>query len=75
MEEFEIDMVDLSDEEIARYRAMTPGEKIQLVSKLNDEARARAAARPKREHAYWTEHEVLAEVARLMLSGDDEYFK
>lgn len=54
---------------------MTPAEKIQLISELNRDARARAAARLKLEHPDWTDELVLAEVARLMLSRDEEHFK
>lgn len=45
------------------------------MGELNKEVRARAAARIKVEHPDWTEQLVLAEVARLMLSGKYEYFK
>jgi hypothetical protein len=68
-----IDAID--DETAAKYRPMTIAEKVQLMGELNKEARARAAARIKVEHPDWTEQLVLAEVVRLMLSGNDEYFK
>jgi hypothetical protein len=68
-----IDVVD--DETAAKYRSMTVAEKIQLVRDLNRQARARAATRLKMEHPDWTDELVLAEVARLMLSGDEEYFE
>ena len=63
------------DETIAKYRAMTPAEKVQLIGDLNTQARARAATRLKTEQPGWTDQQVLAEVARLMLAGDEEYFK
>jgi hypothetical protein len=65
----------LDDETAAKYRSMTPAEKIQMASDMNQAARKRAAARLKHEHADWDEQQVNAEVARLMLSGDEVYFK
>ncbi|MFO0792306.1 MAG: hypothetical protein U0805_22835 [Pirellulales bacterium] len=75
MAQREIRIPTLTDEEVARYRAMTPAERLQLVSDLNTQARVRAASRLKLEHPDWTDPQILAEVARLMLSGDEEYFK
>jgi hypothetical protein len=67
------DVID--DETVIKQGSMTVGEKIQLIGELNRQARERAAARLKEVHPEWTEQQVLAEIARLMLSKDEEYFK
>jgi hypothetical protein len=68
-----IDVID--DETFAKQRSMTFAEKIQLIGELNRQARVRADARLKEEHPEWTDQQVLAEIARLMLCKDEEYFK
>jgi hypothetical protein len=65
----------VDDETAAKYRAMTPMERIQLVNELNLQARERAARRLKERNPAWTPEQVQAEVARLMLAGDEEIFK
>ena len=45
MAQREIRISTLTDEEVARYRAMTPAERLQLVSDLNTQARVRAASK------------------------------
>ena len=69
----EFDIID--DETAAKYRAMTPAEKIQLMDELNRQARERAAVRLKQQHRDWTADLVQAEVARRMLNGDEEIFR
>jgi hypothetical protein len=67
---------DVIDEEtFAKQRSMTVAERIQLIGELNRQARARAAERLKLDHPEWTDQQVLAEIARLMLCKDEEYFK
>ena len=68
-----IDVVD--DETVAKQRSMTVAERIQLIGDLNRQARVRAAARLKVEHPEWSDQQVLAEIARLMLCKDEAYFK
>jgi hypothetical protein len=69
----EIDVID--DETVAKQRSMTVAEKIQLIGELNRQARVRAATRLKHDHPEWTKQQVLAEIARLMVCKDEEYFK
>jgi hypothetical protein len=68
-----IDVID--DETFAKQRSMAVAEKIQLIGELNRQARVRATARLKEDHPEWTDQQVLAEIARLMLCKDEEYFK
>lgn len=65
----------MDEHTIAKYRCMTPAEKIQLMSDLNQAARERAATRLNRENPGWNDAQVLAEVARLMLNRNEEYFE
>jgi hypothetical protein len=65
---------EFAEKLIAKYRSMTPAEKVQQINELNKAARERAAARLRTEHPEWGDKEILAEVARLMLSGNEEYF-
>jgi hypothetical protein len=67
------DVID--DETFAKQSSMPVAEKIRLIGELNRQARVRAAARLKEVHPEWTDQQVLAEIARLMLSKDEEYFR
>jgi hypothetical protein len=63
-----------NDEMIALLRSMTPAQKIERVNELNRAARMRAATRLRRENPLWNDEDIQAEVAKKMLSGDEEYF-
>jgi hypothetical protein len=68
-----IEVID--DATAARYRAMTPAEKIQIVVELNEAARRRAAERLTLQHPDWTRTQIQAHIAQKMLDGDEELFR
>lgn len=64
----------LDDEAVAKFRSMTPGEKIQMASDLNRAARIRAAERLRNSCPNWSEEQLQAEIAKRMLAGDYDFF-
>ncbi|MEX0642254.1 MAG: hypothetical protein WD468_06110 [Pirellulales bacterium] len=64
----------IDEETAAKFRSMTAAEKIRMAGDLIVAARKRAADRLKIEHSDWDDQKVLAEVARLLLCGNESYF-
>ncbi|HPH65185.1 MAG TPA: hypothetical protein PLF40_05545 [Kofleriaceae bacterium] len=56
-----------SPEQIARYRAMQPGERLQAAMQLNYEARQLRAAYERTLHPDWTEQQIADHVKRIFL--------
>ena len=56
-----------SPEQIARYRAMTPAEKLREASRLYWSARRLREAAERQAHPEWSDAEVKAYVRRLFL--------
>lgn len=57
----------LTPEQIARYRAMTPAEKLRQASRLYWSARRLREAHERSLHPDWTDDEVRAHVRRVFL--------
>jgi len=57
----------LTPEQIARYRAMTPAEKLQQASRLYWSARRLREAYERSLHPDWTDEQVRARVRRVFL--------
>lgn len=56
-----------SPEQLARYREMTPAQRIAQAQALNWQARQLRAAFERTVHPTWTEAEVAAHVRRIFL--------
>ncbi len=58
---------EASERQAAIYRAMTPGQRLQLGQKMNDEMRSLMEAGIHAQHPDWTAEQRRAEVARRIL--------
>lgn len=56
-----------SPQQIERYRAMTPAQRLQAAFALNHEARRLRAAYERTQHPEWTEEQIAAHVKRVFL--------
>jgi hypothetical protein len=61
--------VQISPEQLAALRRLTPGEKLMIAGSLYEEARRLKAAGLRAQHPDWSEHEISRAVRSIFLHG------
>jgi hypothetical protein len=56
-----------SPEQVRRYRAMTPAQRLQQAEALNEDARRLRAAYERQKHPDWSDDAIAAYVRRIFL--------